>query len=81
MIELQSKQWTDALTTEERDAIGDDGALLINDPLWTDDEVARWRRYLDVVHNYRWCEPCGLWTRHQEGHTCPRCGQQRATSA
>jgi hypothetical protein len=63
-----------ALTSAQRQAIIDEGALLINDALWTRDEVLRWRRFMRVAYGWRQCAGCGLWTERKPGVDCGYCG-------
>jgi hypothetical protein len=70
--ELPSGVVGEALTNDERAAIARDGAL-VNDPLWFDDEVHRWRRYLDVIHNFTFCDQCERWIGRTPEEPCTHC--------
>jgi radical SAM protein with 4Fe4S-binding SPASM domain len=65
----QPELGNDVLTNDERARILRDGSRLAADVLWTDDEVRRWRRYLEVAYGYDQCDLCDLW--HRCGRGCP----------
>jgi hypothetical protein len=62
------------LTSAQRQAIMEEGAGLSNDPLWTRDEVLRWRRFLRVADGWQYCSQCELWTERRQEDPCKNCG-------
>lgn len=69
VVSDESVLGNDVLTDAERRRILRDGSRLAADVLWTDDEVRRWRRYLEVAYGYEQCDLCELW--HRRGRGCP----------
>jgi hypothetical protein len=62
------------LTTDERDAVLEDGAKLAGDALWAADERDRWRRFPEVAYSYRQCSRCGYWIDRDASY-CGHCGE------
>ena len=61
------------ITNEEREAILLDGLHLASDPLYTDDEFIRWRRFMRVAYKYQQCARCGFWS--EDVAQCPNCSR------
>jgi hypothetical protein len=63
-----------ALTSAQHAEIVSEGTLLINDPLFSRDDVLRWRRFMRVANGWQECSACGLWTERKPDDPCTSCG-------